>query len=184
VILRLDDWDRAADADDRALLEHCVGPILDVGCGPGRLTALLAELGQVVLGIDVLHAAVGQTRIRGGSALHRDVFDELPGEGRWRTALLADGNLGIGGDPLALLKRLRGLIDPRGRIVAELAPPGVGVWSGLARICYGDREDCRPIRWSVIGIDAIVELAEAAGLVVAGCHRFGERWCAVLEEAA
>ena len=41
---------------------------------------------------------------RGGAALRRDVFAPLPGEGRWYTALLADGNVGIGGDPVALLQ--------------------------------------------------------------------------------
>ena len=39
----------------------------------------------------------------GGPALRRSVFDPLPGEGRWGTALLLDGNIGIGGDPRALL---------------------------------------------------------------------------------
>ncbi len=52
------------------------------------------------------------------------MFAPLPGEGRWGTALLADGNIGIGGDPVALLRRLREVLDPRGRIVVELAAPG------------------------------------------------------------
>jgi len=42
--------------------------------------------------------------------VRRSVFDALPAEGRWHTALLADGNVGIGGDPIRLLSRLRGLI--------------------------------------------------------------------------
>ena len=50
--------------------------------------------------------AVAQTPDRGVAAIRRNVFDALPGEGRWRTALLADGNIGIGGDPAALLRRL------------------------------------------------------------------------------
>ena len=39
---------------DLALLAHCTGRTLDIGCGPGRLTAALAALGHVVLGIDVV----------------------------------------------------------------------------------------------------------------------------------
>ena len=31
--------------------------------------------------------------------------DPMPGEGRWDTVLLADGNIGIGGAPVALLRR-------------------------------------------------------------------------------
>ena len=103
-VLRLDDWNRPADDHEHEVLARCVGPTLDVGCGPGRLTAALAERGQVALGIDVVGDAVGQTLQRGGSALRRSVFDPVPGEGRWRTVLLADGNVGIGGDPVALLR--------------------------------------------------------------------------------
>ncbi len=71
-----------------------------------------------MLGIDVVPEAVEQTRRRGASALQRDLFDALPGEGRWQTALLADGNVGIGGDPVALLARTRDLVQP-----------GAGWWS-------------------------------------------------------
>ena len=49
----------------------------------------------------------GRPATRGVAALLRDVFDPVPGEGRWETALLADGNIGIGGDPVALLERVR-----------------------------------------------------------------------------
>lgn len=115
------DWSRPADESDHLLIDECSGPTVDIGCGPGRLSARLAELGHVVLGIDVVHEAVEQTRERGASAIVRDVFDPLPGEGRWQTALLADGNIGIGGDPVALLRRVRELVDPRGRIVVEVA---------------------------------------------------------------
>lgn len=43
----------------------------------------------------------------------------MPGEGRRQTALLADGNLGTGGDPSGLLTRLRGLLRAGGRLVIE-----------------------------------------------------------------
>ena len=36
-------------------------------------------------------------------SLQASVFDRLPGAGRWGTALLLDGNIGIGGRPTALL---------------------------------------------------------------------------------
>jgi SAM-dependent methyltransferase len=180
--LRLDRWDRPADDEDRAILDRCVGPTLDVGCGPGRLTAALAERGAIVLGIDVVHGAVGLTRERGGAALRRDVYDTLPGEGRWETALLADGNVGIGGDPVALLRRLREVLDPRGRVVAEVAAPGTPHTNDWATIeCGGERQ---VIRWSVVGIEDIARIAVLAGLAVVERFRCGERWCAVLEEPA
>lgn len=180
--LHLDQWDRPADEDDRTMLSLCAGPTLDVGCGPGRLTAALAEQGAVVLGIDVVSGAVGRTRRRGGAALHRDVFDTIPGEGRWETALLADGNVGIGGDPVALLQRLREVLDPRGRVVAEVAAPGTPPTNDWATLECGVEHQV--IRWSVVGIEDIAAIAAQAGLAVVERVQVGERWFAVLEEAA
>jgi SAM-dependent methyltransferase len=181
-VLCLDEWDRSADEHDRAMLDLCVGPTLDVGCGPGRLAADLAERGHVVLGIDVLARAVGSAVRRGATALCRDVFGGLPGEGRWRTALVADGNVGIGGDPVVLLRRLREVLDPRGRVVAELAPPGTLPATGWATLRYGG-ETAPRVRWSVVGVDDVDDLAAGAGLSVVDVRRLGHRWCAVLEAA-
>ena len=179
--LHLEDWARPADVDDLGMLELCDGPTIDIGCGPGRLTAALAERGHVVLGIDVMGDAVLQTRGRGGAALHRDVFGELPGEGRWHTALLADGNVGIGGDPVVLLLRVRELLDPRGRVVVELEPEQRGIRTGWAVLVNGGAASQR-FRWSVVGADAIHEVAVRAGLAVTSFHSLGARCFAVLEE--
>jgi hypothetical protein len=54
------------------------------------------------------------------SALCRDVYAApLPGEGRWRRVLLADGNIGIGGDPPRLLRRCRRLAGAAGLRVLD-----------------------------------------------------------------
>jgi SAM-dependent methyltransferase len=172
-------WRRAADAADLALLSHCVGRTVDIGCGPGRLSAALAAAGHEVLGIDVVHEAVGQTRDRGVSALCRDVFERLPDEGRWQSALLADGNVGIGGDPESLLARAGELVEPGGRVVAELAPPGVRRTTEWA-VLECDDVRSRPFRWAVLGIDDIDAVATAAGFNRVDLHRVGGRWCAVL----
>ena len=73
------------------------------------------------------------TRERGVPALRRDVFDRVPGEGRWHTVLLADGNIGIGGDPVRLLQRVRTLLATGGRVVVELGAPGTAVVELLGR---------------------------------------------------
>ncbi len=178
--LPVTDWTQEADADDRQILRHCAGPTLDIGCGPGRMAAALAEMGQPVLGIDVVHEAVGQTRGRGVSALRLDVFGDLPGEGRWQTALLADGNVGIGGDPVALLRRVRELLAADGAVVVELEAPGVeasATWVALEV----DGTQSRPFRWAVLGVDDIDRVAREAGWEVATVHRIGSgRWVAIL----
>src|SRR4051812_20039915 len=100
-------WLAPADAADDTVLDRGTGPVLDVGCGPGRLVSSLNQRGVAALGVDVAETAVALTRGQGLPALLRSVFSDLPGEGRWPTVLLFDGNVGIGGDPLRLLERIR-----------------------------------------------------------------------------
>jgi SAM-dependent methyltransferase len=178
-VLPVGSWTRRADDGDIAVLERCVGPTLDIGCGPGRMTEHLAARGHTTLGVDVVPEAVFQTRERGGSALLRDVFSPLPGEGRWGTALLADGNIGIGGDPVALLRRAGELLEGAGRVVVDLAPPGTGLETRQVRLQAGTRRS-RPFAWSVLGTDAIDAVAQSAGLRVAEVARHVDRWFAVL----
>jgi SAM-dependent methyltransferase len=138
VRLKVAAWQAAADSSDLALLAHCIGPTLDIGCGPGRLTEALALTGRLVLGIDVVPEAIRQARFRGIEVLLRDVFEPLPGEGRWNSALLADGNIGIGGNAVALLRRVHGLLAPDGAVVVDLAPPGTGATTRSVRLeCAG-----------------------------------------------
>ncbi|MEY9847805.1 methyltransferase domain-containing protein [Streptacidiphilus sp. MAP5-3] len=170
--LDVERWCAQPDAADRSLLARCLltgRPVLDVGCGPGRLVIELLALGLPALGVDVTGAAVARTRAGGGVAVCRSVFDRLPGEGRWGTALLADGNLGIGGDPAALLARCRELLTPGGAVLAEVEPDDVDDrvtvrvedatgWSGPS------------FAWARVGASAAVACAAEAGLVET------ERW--------
>jgi SAM-dependent methyltransferase len=179
-VLPVDLWTCPADHVDRAIVDLCVGPTLDIGCGPGRMTEALGAAGHIALGIDVVDAAVALTRRRGASAVRRDVFDRVPGEGRWHTTLLADGNIGIGGDPVALLRRMHHLLAPEGRVVVEVAPPGTGAvrtWAVLESV--GLRS--RPFRWATLGVDDLAPTAAAAGFAVQGLHHLGERHVAVLD---
>ncbi|HEX5199142.1 MAG TPA: methyltransferase domain-containing protein [Actinoplanes sp.] len=125
-------WSQDHLPGDEALLARCDGPTLDVGCGPGRLAGSLARRGCPALGIDISDVAVRLARRRGATALRRDVFGPLPGAGRWQHVLLADGNIGIGGDPARLLRRCRRLLAPHGRLHVEAAAPGTAGWSGPA----------------------------------------------------
>ncbi len=178
-VLTLSAWSRDPDPDDEALLDLCVGSTLDIGCGPGRLTKALAARGHLTLGIDVVGDVVDQARARGATAARRDVFGPLPGEGVWTTALLADGNIGIGGDPVALLVRARDLVEEDGRVVVETDPPGCVSRTGLAVLEW--HHGSRTIPWSVLALDDLPDVADRAGLGVLSTSRAdADRWFAVL----
>lgn len=177
-------WTGAVDATDRSLLlERCRGRTIDVGCGPGRLAAGLATLGVPALGIDLSLEAVRQARRRGALAIRRDVFAPVPGEGRWDCALLADGNIGIGGQPERLLDRIRRIVRPGGRVVVELDADGTNVVRHRWRLRVGGR--VTPVfDWAVVGLDAIERVADAAGFVVDDTATTDGRHAAVLRQVA
>ncbi|MFC7339962.1 class I SAM-dependent methyltransferase [Saccharopolyspora griseoalba] len=177
--LRGDRWSAEPDEADRCLLSACRGPVLDVGCGPGRLTAELAARGVPVLGIDTSPLAVRLTTARRAPALRRDVFGRLPAEGRWREVLLIDGNIGIGGDPEALLRRVRALLRCGGAAVVEVEAPGTGLWRGTGRVVRAGR-GTGPFRWAVVGAEAIDPLARIAGFARPRIAERSGRWFAWL----
>ena len=175
-------WRGGPEPAVREVLARCTGPTLDVGCGPGRLTAALAARGVASLGIDTSAGAVAQARGRGGSALCRDVFGPVPGEGRWAHVLLVDGNIGIGGDPVRLLRRCAALLRPGGTVLAEVEPGETGLWQGYAQLAYGHRAHrTPPFRWARTGVAAVHRLAAAAGLTVRTVLHRDRRWFAELE---
>ncbi|GAA4008229.1 class I SAM-dependent methyltransferase [Allokutzneria multivorans] len=175
--LHPDRWTAEADAADEVMLAGCEGPSLDIGCGPGRLTVALAARGIPALGVDISSVAVRLTTRRGGLALRRNVFDQIPGEGRWRHALLADGNVGIGGNPVALLSRVGELLSASGRAVVEVDPPGGGVRRERARMAEGPWFD-----WAWVGAESIGTVAAVAGLLTQRITEHSGRWFAELEK--
>jgi SAM-dependent methyltransferase len=171
-------WHDDADADDDWLLARCAGATLDLGCGPGRLVVALADRGVPALGVDVSIQAVQRCLERGAAVLHRDAFERLPGEGRWQHVVLADGNIGIGGDPVSLLRRCRALLADGGTILLELTP-GAGLWCGTAYLESTDADepvdgltvlealDAGPwFPWAVLGPHAVDDVAAEAGLTI------------------
>ncbi|MFE2096151.1 class I SAM-dependent methyltransferase [Streptomyces sp. NPDC059468] len=162
--LEVERWCADADAVDSAVLDRCEGAVLDVGCGPGRLVAELAARGRTVLGVDVSEAAVTRTITVGGQALRRSVFDPLPGEGRWGTVLLMDGNVGIGGDPRALLHRMSQLLVPGGLLIAETVPLDVDERTRVqvVDVAHGQARTGDPFPWARIGTPALLQLADRA----------------------
>ena len=176
-------WLAPADDTDREVVARCGGPTLDVGCGPGRLLVALRAAGLPALGLDVAPEAVRLARAAGGVVLQRSVFDRLPGEGRWPSVLLLDGNIGIGGDPAALLARVAALLAPAARAVVEVSAPGTPSVSERVRL-EGEAAVSSWFPWAWLSVDDVAAPARAAGLAVVDRWRGGDRWFAVLAPSA
>jgi SAM-dependent methyltransferase len=166
-------------SEELDLLRGVPGPVLDVGCGPGRYLAALAGLGVYALGVDLSPVAVSIAQRDGNRAVVADVFGHLPGAGAWATALLLDGNIGIGGHPDLLLRRLAALLLPGGTVIAELEAPGSRSRRALARIEAGP-ESSGWFPWARVSVDDIAEPAGSARMQVEERWRCGERWYARL----
>ena len=154
-------WSGPVSAADESMLARATGPVLDVGCGPGRLTAALHRRGTEVTGLELLPDVPVLARAAGAPLLVGDVFGPL--RGGWGTVLLADGNIGIGGDAARLLRRVASRLAPGGRVLCELVPyddvsgpvrlEGLGVTSSW----FG---------WALPGRRTLPTLARTAGLAV------------------
>lgn len=163
-------WTEPAAGCDDWLLRHCTGPTLDLGCGPGRLLVALAARGVPALGVDGSAVSATHCRSRGVSMVRTDLFGPLPGEGGWSHVLLADGNLGIGGDPAALLARAARLLAPGGTVLVEVDPRPRYDWRGTAVVCCDPGEVGEPLPWAVTGSRAATRAAAGAGLRITGVH--------------
>jgi SAM-dependent methyltransferase len=175
-------WLGGRNADNRfdhAVIGLCQGPTIDLGCGPGRLVAHLIKRGVPALGVDQSATAVALARRSGAPALRRDVFDPLPGIGRWHNVLLADGNVGLGGDPRRILHRAAELLRPHGRCLAEFDTVVEGIHSSWVRL--ESRRTVGPwFRWASVGLDCAARVADDVGLAVVAVHPIGRRVVASL----
>jgi SAM-dependent methyltransferase len=155
-------WAGPVTAADESLLDRVRGRVLDVGCGPGRLTAALHARGADVLGLELLAAVPVLARRAGAPVLVGDVFGPVPAG--WDTVLLADGNAGIGGDAVRMLTRAAELLAPGGRVLCELDATGAAS-GGCVRL-EGGGGTSRWFRWDLLGRDRLPDVAAQAGLRV------------------
>jgi glycosyltransferase A (GT-A) superfamily protein (DUF2064 family)/SAM-dependent methyltransferase len=158
-------WTRPADHVDEMVVARCEPPVLDIGCGPGRMVAALQRSGRAALGIDISAVAVAVGRRAGGQVLRRDLALPLAGEGRWGTTLLLDGNIGIGGDVPALLRRCRQIVGGGGLIICEIdtEPDRDETYEVVL-----SRPGCEsaPVPWAAIGVRPLLRVAAALDLIV------------------
>ena len=171
LVMDVSRWSATADATDMSLIEEGSGPLLDIGCGPGRMVAAALTAGYSALGVDVSQAAVDLALRSGIPALRASVFDPLPREGEWMTVLLVDGNIGIGGDPTALLERCAELLSARGSALIEVQNDSAADRSFSCTIVGDDGYVSDSFPWSEIGSEALGRRAEGTGLSLT------ESWC-------
>jgi SAM-dependent methyltransferase len=163
------------DEVDADVARHLPGPVLDIGCGPGRMLRAALDVGHTALGVDVSHTAVHIARRRGLPVVRQSVFDALPSEGEWGSALLLDGNIGIGGDPAALVSRCAGLLRSSGRLVVETHPAPRRDHRFRGSLRDDDGAPGAPFAWAEVGRIALRTHARAAGLELVREWRSGSR---------
>ena len=179
----LERWLGAVDAADESVIARVCGSVLDIGCGPGRHVLACAQHGIDALGVDISPAAVAEARRRGAPVVEACVFSGVPRAGTWGSALLLDGNIGIGGDPASLLARTAELLASGGRVIVEVGAPGAPTRRERIRLeVPGAHSGWFP--WAQVGVDDVSALAQTAGL---RCHATWEadgRWFVALVAAA
>jgi len=158
-------WNGEADEVDLMVVSRCEPPVIDLGCGPGRMVAALNRSGRPALGVDFSAVAVGTSMRRGALALRRRISDPLPAEGRWGTALLIDSNIGIGGDVTALLRRCCALIGSGGLIICEVDPDQDRHQTSHV-VLDVDNLRSPPVPWGRVGGRVLSHLAAALDMLV------------------
>lgn len=171
-------WLRRAADEEEQLLEWAVGPVLDVGCGAGRHLIALRRRGIGATGVEISARAAQIARARGAEVIEGSIFD-APRRAGWGTALLLDGNIGIGGDPERLLARIAALLRPGGRALVELDPPRSRTRMLRLRL-EGPHDVSDWIPWAWVGVDAIGPIATVAGLTLEDIWSTEQRWFARL----
>jgi SAM-dependent methyltransferase len=173
-------WFEPVTPAELRVLHRACGPVLDIGCGPARHTLVLAQAGIITLGIDISLPALAVAHHRGAPVLRRSIFDRVPGHGRWGTALLLDGNIGIGGSPATLLRRVRELLRDGGYILVEVGSPDARTTPQTVRLEH-DGHASPWFDWATVGIDDVSRLARESDLQLRDSWTDGDRWFAQLE---
>ena len=91
--------------------------------------------------------------------------------------LLVDGNIGIGGLPVVLLRRVAELLGPSGRALVEVeGPAGSSSRTRLRLVSGGDVS--RQFPWAHLALHDAGPAAVLAGLRLAETWQEAERWFA------
>lgn len=173
--LKVDRWLSDADQVDQRILERVRGPVLDVGCGPGRHVEALTQRGIDALGMDLTPDFVAFAQRSQRSVVLHSVFDPVPGGDQWNWALILDGSIGIGGDPVALLRRVGCLLAPGGQVLLETEPPDRHS-EQMAMVIKPDRGVDSWFDWATLSASDAARVAGAAHFIMDECWEDSGRW--------
>jgi SAM-dependent methyltransferase len=157
-------WRDEVEEPELSVLTRARGSVLDLGCGPGRMAGWLDAHGFDATGVDVSEVAVAMTRARGVRAVAADVLD-TSFTGSWRTVLLVDGNIGIGGDPVRLLARVRDLLEDGGRVLVEVASPSEDSRTDTVELITTSGVS-DPFPWGVLSVRDVEKVAARVKLAL------------------
>jgi SAM-dependent methyltransferase len=111
----------------REAMRHVKGRVLDIGCGAGRHSLYLQDIGFDVVGIDVSPMAVEACRLRGlKDAKVSSIYDADIELGRFDTILMLGNNFGLFrsySGAKTLLKKFHDITFDHARIIAETNDP-------------------------------------------------------------
>lgn len=118
---------------------------LDVGCGSGRLTVILARSGIAMTGIDTSRLRLADARDHSAAAglavrwLHADMEQPLPFAAGEFDALVSRLSLQIADDPAAVLQNGCAVVRPGGRVATAVwASTERNPWFSEARSAVAD----------------------------------------------
>ena len=156
-------------------------PVLDLGCGPGRHLAALRAAGKRGARRRPLpRRRAARARPRRRRDPRSTCSARCPAPARWRTALLLDGNIGIGGAPRAAAAARRASCW---RPAASRSSSSTRRARRRCRTRCGSR---RPAwcasgsAWARVGVDGIGRSREPPGSRTRTRSTAGGRWFAVL----
>ena len=170
---------RDYDADVEAIVhlaQEMDGPVLELGCGTGRLLLPLAATGLPVTGVDVSPALLERARVKLTTIANGDQVTLV--EGDLRQLALPTHNFAFAFctsntlmhladaiDQLAALERAAAHLRPGGLLLIDLFQPDVARWLEVHGVMELADQWTRPdgtevIKWSVRSVDLAEQLQE------------------------
>ncbi len=174
-VLDVGKWLDEADEIDLRVLARAIGPVVDIGCGPGRHVEALSQRNVDVLGIDLSPEFVTMAHGYGRPVIQHSVFEPIPKRSGWACALLLDGSIGIGGCPATLLERVFRLLAPGGRALVETGAPTEPSEPLELLIESGSGHDAW-MAWAALSAADAASVAEVAGLSLTDLWEDCGRW--------